>query len=423
MRTASSNLTSIVEVGNTFALKDVNNRFILTEIDSIGRNNKQDVYIVKKKKKYGMYSLYGNEIIPVQYDKINSFFNQYWIVESNNKKGIFNIQSKKKLPVLYDEIIFSQKVGSEFIVKKENKFGLFDDQFKEVAPIIYDKITNVGIIEMNINDEKKYYLDGKIINKKILVDKTFQIYGDYLSDTKTFYIFEEQNKLGIIDDSGSIILEPKYIDILPRRVINKNVSQNVFFVNSNDKWGMIDITNKLIVPTVYESIDFANTDYLIVGINGLKQLYDIKNNKILDNISFEKYIPLGKYSRIEKEGLETLIESSTMKLLFPYKYESIMHLDNSNYFSVKFNNKYGIIDSNNKIIIPIIYDGLTIFTCGNKAVVEKDGKYGIIDSKNKILLPFTDRYIIAYSNSFERRKENSFEMEIFDCDLKKIESK
>ena len=58
MRTASSNLTSIVEVGNTFALKDVNNRFILTEIDSIGRNNKQDVYIVKKKKRF--FSLLGD---------------------------------------------------------------------------------------------------------------------------------------------------------------------------------------------------------------------------------------------------------------------------------------------------------------------------------------------------------------------------
>ncbi len=421
---ASSDLSTIVKNGNKYAIKDYKGKIILADIDSIEQDKKIDAYIVKKKNTYGMYSLYGNEIIPIQFDKIDRFYNQYWVVETNNKKGVYNIYNKKSLPTVFEDIIFSSKVGAEFIVIKDNKFGIYNDKFDEIVPVIYDKIESFGIIELQLKNKKSYLLDGKIIHNNLLLNKTFQTYGQYLSDTKTYYIYEVQNKLGIIDNNGSTILEPRFADIIPKRIQeNKFMPTNVFFVKNDEKWGMIDITSNILVPIEYESIDFANTDYLIVGTNGAKQFYDLKHKHLLDNIIFEKYYYLGKYSRIEKNGQETLINNITMQLVFPFKYESVMYLDNSNSFSVKLNKKYGIINSNEKQIIPIIYDELTIFSCGNKVVVKKDGKYGIIDNNNKILLPYTDRYIIAYHNSFERQKENSFEMEVFDCDLIKIEKK
>lgn len=418
---ASSELTTIVKTGDKFAIKDGNERIILSDIDSIGSHNKQDVYIIKNKNKYGMYSLYGNEIIPIQFDKINRLYNQFWIVESNNKKGIYNIYSKKSLPTIFDEINFSSKVGVEFIVKKENKFGIYNDEFEEIVPVIYDKIETVGIIELSLKNEKSYMLNGKILNKNILVDKTFHIHGQYLSDTKTYYIYVENNKLGIIDENDSIILKPKYVDIIPKLVQKNNfIPANIFFVKYDEKWGMIDLSNKVIAPIEFESIAFGSDDYLIVGKNGTKQFYNLKLKNIIDKITFDKYFYLGKYSRIEKSGQETLINNITMKLVFPFKFENIMYLDDSNYFSVKKDGKYGIVDINDKVIIPLVYEELTIFSCGNKAVVKKDGKYGIVDIKNKILLPFTERYIIAYSDRFERQKENSFEMEVFDCEFTKI---
>lgn len=421
---ASPDLTEIVEFKNSFALRDVNGNLILSDIDSIGKSNKQDIYIVKKKNKYGIYSLNGKEVIPLQYDKLNRFFNQFWLAETNSKKEIYNIYTKKKLPSLFDEITFSNKVGMEFIVKKDDKYGIYNNELEEVVPIKYDNIKSGSIIELELDKEKEYLLNGKIIDKKIIQDKSFFIHGQYFGDGKTYYIFEKENKQGIIDDNDVIIINPKYDDITYKRMYgNKLIPSDILIVKEMNNKGMIDIENKILLPIQYQSIEFTDSDYLIAGINGIKQFYDFKNKKILEGIIFDKYNYLDKYSRIEKNGLETLIDNSTMKLLFPFKYENIIILEDSNFFSAKMNGKYGIIDRKENQVIPLVYDNFTIISCGNKVVVQKDGKYGIIDLKNNILLPFTDRYIEAYSSSFERRKENSYEMDVFDCNLKKIEKK
>ena len=416
-----AHLTRITKKGTKFALENYEGITVVSNLDSIYLDTKTEVYLVKKKNKYGLYSSYGVALIPLKYSKIERLYNQFWMVEASSKKGVYNINNNTFLPPRFDDIEFSYKVGAELLVKKDNKFGIYNDRFEEVAAVMYDAIENRSIIALEAAGKKEYVLQGKRIDKQLLMDKTFQAYGTYLSDTKNYYIFEKHHQLGVIDEENTLLIPASYTDIIPKRVIQDTHSETVLLAKKNNKWGMIDLNNAMLVPFEFESIDFATPNYLIVGIDNSKQFYNLEQKRLVPAIHFDRFYHLDKYARLEKEGLETLIDMNTLELIFPFKYESVMYLKESNTFSVKLHGKYGIIDATEKQIIPIHYEELTIFSCGNKAVVKKDGQYGIIDNNNTVLVPFTNRYIIAYSDSFERRKEKSFDMEVFDCDLNIME--
>jgi hypothetical protein len=410
-----------IEASNNEYVMKLDGKVVLENIDSIGLlKNNDDFYIVKKDNKYGMYSRYGAEIIPTAFEKIDRVFNQYWIVSSNQKFGIFNIYTTESLPAIYDEIKFSTKFGAEFIVKKDNKYGILDDRWAIVVPIEYDFIKPLGgLIELVSQNGKSYLLNKRIFNYNIILNKTFITYGRYPSDNKTYYVFEKQQQYGIVNSSGDIVWQPKYDDIIPKRTIGKNINpQNIFFVKRNNKWGVMDLKDSVIVPIEYQSVDFTNDSHLSLETNNLKQFYDLKNRKAIDGITFEKYVYLDKYSRIEKNGLQTLIDNETMKLLFPFKYAFVIYEDDARLFSVGANGKYGIVDFNDKQVIPMIYNEPLFISCGNKIVVRKGSEYGVVNTKHEVLIPFSDRAIIAYSDRFERLKENRVEYEKLDCDLK-----
>lgn len=390
-------------------------KVLLDKIDSIAEyKGNNHFYIVKKNGKYGIYTLLGYERIPVKFEKISRFFNEFWLVYSNRKFGIYNLYTGKSLPTEYDTIRFSGKVGAEFIVKKEGKYGVLNYEWKVVVPIHFDLISLVGgELELVSGGEKSYFMGGQIVRHKIRTDKAV-----YLADFQIGYVFEKENKCGVITSKGEILLPPKYEDIIPkRRLAHKSTTETILFVKSNSKWGIVDAKDNIIAPVEYESVEIGSDDHALVTINTLKQFYDLTNKQIVEGITFERYYYLDKYSRIERNGLKTLIDNATMKLVFPFKYSFVID-DRSGFFSVGINNKYGLVDSNDKLIIPLVYDSPLIVSCGDKIVVRRGDQYGIIDTSNKVLIPLSTQMIIAYSDSFERTKEHSFQAETLDCNLR-----
>ena len=423
-------------VGDKYSITDNEGKILLNNIDSVAKDQHLDFYWIKKNNMYGIYSLYYGEIIPIQFDEIKSISRDRWLVRKDQKKGIYDIRNEQNLPAIFDEIKYThedEEIGyyrndARLIVCKDSKFGIYDENFNEVIPIIYDNIVNrkgfirygsfavgTGFIELQLENEKSYLLGGRVINKNILIKETFRIDEDR---TKIFYIYEDQNKLGIIDKNGLIVIEPIYDDITYAHL---PYNTNVLFVKKDLKWGAIDSSNETMLPIAYESIRHSeNSNYLVIDKNNVHQIFDLKNNRILDNITFEKYGYFKGYYQIEKDEQQTLIDITTMQLVFPFKYQSIRCLEDLELFLVKANDRYGIIDTNEKVIIPIIYEEFT--DCGNKAVVKNDGKYGIIDYENRILWPFTDCRIAAYYGKFMIYREDGT-WEMFDSELNKTENK
>ncbi|WP_062055421.1 WG repeat-containing protein [Aquimarina longa] len=170
-----------------------------------------------------------------------------------------------------------------------------------------------------------------------MINKTFWT-------NKKHYVYKEGNKLGVLDKLGNIIFYPQYNEINPKNYYPNSKLNYMLFVSNNNKWGVVNIKNEIIAPLKFESVDFANSNYLIVGINQFKHLYDTNNKKLLEGFSFEKFIFFPYYSRLEKNNKETLIDNSTFDLIFPFKYDEIHFEDKIDLFIVKSKNKYRVIN-------------------------------------------------------------------------------
>jgi WG containing repeat len=89
---------------------------------------------------------------------------------------------------------------------------------------------------------------------------------------------------GIINVKGEIIFKPEwdYVQLLEnnqKKGVYKN--QDLFIVNKNGKVGVLDVSNKVIVPIEYDGIFSLHDDYVVVSKNGKTGVIDKKGNTIV----------------------------------------------------------------------------------------------------------------------------------------------
>ncbi|MFZ4797873.1 MAG: WG repeat-containing protein [Bacteroidia bacterium] len=159
--------------------------------------------------------------------------------------------------------------GSELIFFHDQK-GLINENGKVVLPLIYDY---VGLKA----DEVLYKNQNPI------------------------YPIVYRNKLGFIDSTGKVIIEPKFENNIHSEGVKDMTEGERFEVNrffdgickieENDKFGIIDKTGKVIIPIIYEHIYFEFTNdhdipyehilYITAQDNlGNSFKYDLKGNLI-----------------------------------------------------------------------------------------------------------------------------------------------
>lgn len=189
-------------------------------------------------------------------------------------------------------------------------------------------------------------------------------------------------------------------------------------INENKKYGVIDETGKIVIEPKYDIIQIPNPskpvficmhDYNINLQQYETEVFDNKGNKIFteydsvqalptestwDGIPFEKSVL--KYKRNNKYGLITLEN----KVITEPIYDSIKAINyKEGMLLVEKDKKYGAINIKDKIIIKPEYDQISIDNYYNSETMYKASgfivkkknedsyKYGYINSKGKMLLP------------------------------------
>lgn len=241
------------------------------------------------------------------------------------KWGVFYINGmeyKEVLSVAYDKV----EVSNVYLVRKDNLWGSFDLEGNPILPIKYsyieynarkdqylvsvdggNKVQNSGWYD------DRHYAGGKwgIVNR--MDEAVVPLQYDYIrpkpvransehAEVDKYIKVGNQNKFGIIDDSGKIVLQLKYddiddnifsfndfMDILPYHDQN-----GLFLVKLNGKWGLVNIEDKLIVPCSYDKIIYRNGIYEVIERN--KKSYFNKFGKKLTQKEAQKI------TSIETEG-------------------------------------------------------------------------------------------------------------------------
>lgn len=337
--------------------------------------------------RFGLTTLSGNIILETKYKAISVLQEGLFKVKENNSWSIFNdegILTKE----IYDEIdlegdyIFVSKNGlsgrlnkhAEKIIKSDNgndlilpsKFAWGYDFKNGVAKVLingYENFIN-GSFNIVITSE----------NQIIPIDKSI----DYLvsKDKKENYIFVQDEKYGIIDHSGKIIIKAKYqyLSHLADDLYIAGIIKEDDYYNT---YGIIDIKDNTILTFEYSSIK-------PYGGKIPRSYWSWDDEYVTEQVEIPEVV---HHWLLHKNGYGLIDRNGN--ICIPSEYDDIQKFENG--FFVKNNDKYGVIDSNYTIICTPKYS--TIKPIGNglwkvsiitsQTYNNKTEVFGILDSYGK----------------------------------------
>ena len=254
---------------------------------------------------------YNTKVLNEKGEKI---FTQYSKVEA--------IQNKNKNNNLwYDQDILK--------VQKDGKYGLIKFSGEEILPAEYEEITAI----LGIENAYKIVLNGKV---------------------------------GIVNNEGKIVVEPKYADI---DVLGEDNKSGFIVKDDNNKYGIINYSNNQILEIKYDGIEKVyGNDLYVVKVDGKQKLVNKENADVLTK-GFD--------------SIKQILENQENAVIF-----------------VKAN-KYGVMNLSGEVLIDAEYDDLKETKTGI-FIAKKVDKYGIIDIEKQEKMSF------AYSSISYNKKADIY---------------
>lgn len=361
------------------------------------KNNHHWMY-VQKGHFYGAVNQNGKELVPIIFtDIIENDFGGVMVFQKDGKWGTYTPQGNTAAPFLYQNIVFgADRYG---IFQRNDKWGYMDSDGEEMIPPQYT------VAHLMANDRAAVQMGEKwaIINREGRFKTNF-IY-DEVEDFEHF-----QSKVlykgnyGLVDTAGKWLLSPMYQNIF-RHV-------GLFHAQKNDKWGFIDINDKVIIPFEYENNDIGSLwikDGLICAKkNGKWGCFNHLGEVVVpfeyDNVA-SFYTKLGPLYKNGKWGFV----DNTGKIVVPFIYDDLFSACwGEEWVGVKRDGKWTLISEDGKEMMPPTYDFLECFVDDDPIRVQLNGKWGYINKKAEVVIPCI--YDEAanfpnYQNLFELKKE------------------
>lgn len=215
---------------------------------------------------------------------------KYYILESyiNNKKVVYdkkdgqNITKKlfgtDEIDYISETLVNNGKDVIYIVRTKENKHGLYDENFNEIIkignyvidkmgeddyfsvgtalkePILLDTVENVGIYDKTgkviiPREYERLYLGGSYTG------------GTYYDNNKTIFYARKNNKYGIIDDKNNIIIPFEYDRANSKMSLGlgevfKYNNETYYTLYKNGKWGMVNNKNEIIINFDKENLSY-----------------------------------------------------------------------------------------------------------------------------------------------------------------------
>ena len=318
--------------GNVLLKKEYNDIVRINEIE-----DSNNVYLIASKT--GKKGLYKNskQIINCEYQSLE--YNeecQLLIAKRNDKYGIFNLEGKQILPVENSEVSIK---GIHILATKDNKQTEYDLNGNPVNGVKYKSISATANEDffITVNQSNRY---GLINKKEVEVIENKYAYLEYLTG-QYFAVYSDDNKIGVIDSSGKIVLDMKY-DVI-QKIKGSNLVQAIL-LDSNQ-------------------VELYTED--------IKQVAIQENASIYLSDSYIKLASPDKISYFKLDGTAT-----TSKEIFPTK---------EMFASVK-NGFWGFEDKDGNIKVERKYDSVTEFNEYGFAGIKLNGKWGVIDKSGNIIV-------------------------------------
>jgi len=311
-----------------------------------------DKYHTNNGYKYGIKKR-GEILLPMIFEK-NSYNvvsdNNSFIMGIGNNFGLYNVEKEIwEIPMGYYSL---SNIGNDLFLArtKSNSYGVVTRNNKVLIPFEWDDIRTInGADNYFILQDKKSSLRGiyNLISGKFVIPCEY----NYLETVENSNYYKVNNQKGY--NIVSIDNKPKFKNWYTE--LNTVYNSKNFIVKINDRMGIIDENENIILPIEYKSI--ATSAY---------------ND--------------GSFLAVNKEGKYGCV-LITGKISLPFEYDFINNNYSNSLKTIK-NNKCGLIQINSGSPYEIVtceYDNIDINN--DTFVVKKNGLFGMLDSFGKVLTP------------------------------------
>ncbi|MEC4113298.1 WG repeat-containing protein [Myroides pelagicus] len=314
--------------------------------------------------------------------------------KKDGKVGFINKSGEVVIdPVYSNGKSFSD--GLAAVTYSGKMWGYIDSSGKFVIDPIFkranDFVGGMAIVSMN-GDNIYINKEGNEVNVKG-ADKLYEFAPEGVA------IYKSNRRVGLIDQFGEVVLDPKYDVIRP-------------FVNGyakvalNNKWGIIDVKGNEVIPTKYEEIGhFIIDGYVWAKYNDSFGVIDNGEFKVIEGADKIQDIE-NSNQVIVRNGKTWGVVNDKQEWIIPSIYEDIRQ-GHGDLLAVRTGRKWGFINAKNERVISFKYDDAVAFSEDGLAAV-KSHKWGFIDTKGTVVIPF-EYDITAFNFSFTTQEKGFFE--------------
>lgn len=283
---------------------------------------------VIKGNKYGIITDSGRWILPAVYDKIEKYDSVSYLVYKQGKADLYKNSDKRFLFNFLFQDIMLLKDGY-FAVKQNDKWGVYlKFEKKFVVPALYNEINYCFGC-----DEKSDYIYARKANKWGIISLKNEILLPFVYEHAHYNMRSDEWVTSFSRNDKQLVINiyTKKETIYPEECdCEDNFDWGFKRIRKNDKYGLVNTQGKLILDTVYNSID-----------------------------RFAGY-----------------------------------HKDTANpYIIIRKDDLFGVADSTGKIIAAPVYTTWPHIYNNHLFALEKDGVSGILNESGKIVMPFKLAYI------------------------------
>lgn len=310
---------------------------------------------------YGIIDKEGKECIPCIYNRIDYYKNNVAIVEGNYRRYGLVACGKELTRVAYDRLVAIK--GGLFIGQSDmGEDQLLDSLGKTIVSIPKEfriiSYCDNGFLQLKGKD-KKTITDGS---------KTLFTFSPEASIMYQNGLFIERNKAftNLYNIKGDTISQNEYTSLS-----FLDNSDNLLIATKEGKTGIIDASNKVIIPFEYDKIYWmSKNNHIRVVKDGKCGMIDL-NDKVVIPFEYKAIYTLGddKYKAEKEDGLSAILEK-TGKLLVPAKYASVY--PKGNFYEVVYALKSGIIDRDGNEIVAPQYNSAKDYSNGMFIVVNRE---------------------------------------------------
>ena len=321
-------------------------KILETEYDAIyriGEIQDKNVFLIASKK--GQTGLLENKKIRIEleYEDINYEETSNLVITKENRKyGVKTLYGQSILPEEYDEI---QVEGIYILATKNNETTKYDYNGIVVEDTNYTRVTKTENEKyyITINSEYLYGVLGQ--DKNVLIESKYE-YLENIFDN-LFIARNDKGKYGVINASDEEIVPFNYdvvqnlkdTNIIQTMIVENNLTE--LFNKSGEK--IISQENiRIITENNYIKV-YSGNNVRYFDFNGS----ELESRQVYSNNNYFAFERNGKWGFENIDGSVTLIDAI---------YDRVTEFNKYGFAGIKKDNKWGIVNLEGEIIVEPIYE-------------------------------------------------------------------